>query len=260
MAKEKFDFVQPFKDIPAFFKGFPKNIVHFWKDPVTSSTEVATRKREILPFLYLSVCLFAIMIIPIIFLPDISFILAIPALCIAYCAFLLFVAKKAAQKFADIECSNCKERIAFDNNVKIKVIDRKFSIKKDSKTIEKNGVPYQATISVKGEETITAEISCKCQKCGSEKTFTHKFVSLRCNKTGVKVPYVQSGALLIQYESDVNNAYPSAFENLGEIRPVSGELVVGGKSSSSQSVGNDVSVTFYRSPEALVKGYFGNDL
>lgn len=260
MAKEKFDFVQPFKDIPAFFKGFPKNLVHFFKDPINSSVEVAERKKEILPFLYLCVCLLIVMCIPIIFLPNISIILAIPILGILYCAFLLFVLKKAAQKFADIECTNCKERIAFDENVTVKVIKKDFSIKKESKTIEKNGVPYQATISAKGEEKITIEVGCKCQKCGTEKTFTHTFVSLRCNKTAVKIPYVQSGAMLVQFETDLNNAYSAGMDDLGEIRPQNGEVIVGGKSASSKTVGNDVSVTFHRSPEALVEGYFGNDL
>ena len=38
--KQKFDFIQPIKDIPNVFKGFPKNIVHIIKDPVKSSAEV----------------------------------------------------------------------------------------------------------------------------------------------------------------------------------------------------------------------------
>ena len=40
MAKEKFDFIQPIKDIPKSLKGFPKNLIHIWKDPVESSEQV----------------------------------------------------------------------------------------------------------------------------------------------------------------------------------------------------------------------------
>ena len=263
MAKEKFDFIQPLKDIPSAFKGFPKNLVRLWKEPVNSSDEVKTRKKELFPLLYafaiLTIVIVLLSIIP--FLSFLSAVACIPALGVAYCIFLLVVCNAAAKKFADIECDNCKHRIAFDENVTIKVIDKNFTVKKESKTIEKDGIPVQATISAKGEETITVEVGCKCQECGTEKTFTHKFVSMRCNKTAVKIPYTQSGAMLVMFESDLNNAYNSgAMETLGHIRPQSGEVIVGGKSASSKEVGNGVNVTLNRSPEALVEGYFGNDL
>lgn len=53
MAKEKFDFIQPIKDIPKSLKGFPKNLIHIWKDPVNNSEEVkARKKRNILASLF----------------------------------------------------------------------------------------------------------------------------------------------------------------------------------------------------------------
>lgn len=247
MAKEKFDFIQPIKDIPKSLKGFPKNLIHIWKDPVNNSEEVKARKKEIFPLLYLFVGIFLIMAIVSAIFPDAQDVLMIvcmiPGFGAVACGFLLMVLKKAAQKFADLECTNCKKRIAFDENVQIKVLKKTFTVSKSDKTFEKDGVPVESTISANGKEHITVEITCKCQECGTEKTFTHEFVSVECEKSAVKVPYVQSGAMLVQFEQDVRNEGAEGFE---------------GKSIGTTA--NGVHIKYIRTPESLVKGYFGNEI
>jgi hypothetical protein len=262
--KEKFDFIQPFKDLPQALKGFPKNLIHAWKDPVNNSEEVKERRKEIYPLLYLFVIVFLLLAILGAVITDLSDIMMIiglvPGFGAAACVFLLFVLKKAAQKFADLECDNCKKRIDFDENVRIKVIDKKFSISKEDKTIKKNDIPVESTIKVIGKERVTIEITCKCQACGTEKTFTHEFVSMECNKTAVRIPYVQSGAMLVQFEADVRAAYNSGACNVDEIHPTNAEISAGGKTGSSITTENGVNITYKRSPASLVKGYFGNEL
>jgi len=248
MAKEKFDFIQPLKDIPNALKGFPKNIVHMVKDPVENSEEVKARKKEIFPYLYLCLILFLVLVILSVVIPDASTVLTtvamVPGLAAVGCGFLLVVLKKAAEKYADLECGNCKKRIAFDDNVQIKVLDRKFTVTKSDKTInDKNNIPVQSTISAMGKETVTLEITCQCQECGTKKTFTHSFVTVECEKSAVKVPYVQSGALLVQYEHDVRNEGAEGFE---------------GKAAGTTDRG--VLIKYIRTPETLVKGYFGNEI
>lgn len=54
MAKEKFDFVQPIKDIPLAL-GELKNFKHIIKDPVNTAKEADERKRKIYPLIYLCV-------------------------------------------------------------------------------------------------------------------------------------------------------------------------------------------------------------
>ena len=247
MAKEKFDFIQPIKDIPKSLKGFPKNLIHIWKDPVNNSEEVKARKKEIFPLLYLFVGLFLIMAIVSAIFPDAQDVLMIvcmiPGFGAVACGFLLMVLKKAAPKFADLECTNCKKRIAFDENVQIKVLKKTFTVTKSDKTIKKNDIPVESTISANGKEHITVEITCKCQECGTEKTFTHEFVSVECEKSAVKVPYVQSGAMLVQFEQDVRNEGAEGFE---------------GKSIGTTA--NGVHIKYIRTPESLVKGYFGNEI
>ncbi|MBE6778978.1 MAG: hypothetical protein E7541_06295 [Ruminococcaceae bacterium] len=259
--KEKFDFVQPFKDIPGAFKGFPMNLVRMAKDPVKSSAEVKERKKAVMPWMYLFSMLTIVFVVLAALVDALSFLPIISVLGIAYCGFMLWVLKMAARKYGDIECDACKTLITFGDNVKYEVTNKRFEIKREEKKIEKNGIPVEATIKAMGIEHITVAVACKCQACGAEKSFNHDFVSIRCNKIGVKVPYVQSGALLIQYESDVNDAYNSGvIHELGEVRPKSGELQVGGKSASSVTVGNAVEVTLHRSAGSLVEGYFGNEL
>lgn len=247
MAKEKFDFVQPFKDIPKSLKGFPKNMIRIWKEPVTSSAEVEVRKKEIFPLLYLFVGTFLLMTIlsaVISAAQDVLMIVGmIPGVGAVICGFLLFVLKKAKEKFTDIECNNCKKRIAYDDNVQIKVLSKRFVISKSDKTIEKDGVPYQSTIKASGKEYTQLEITCKCQECGTEKTFTHEFVTAECHKSAAKVPYVSSGAMLIQFEQDVRNECTEGFD---------------GKEKGKTARGVDI--TYNRTPESLVIGYFGNEI
>ncbi len=254
MAKEKFDFIQPIKDIPKSLKGFPKNLIHIWKDPVKNSDEVKARKKEIFPLLYLFVGIFLIMAIISAIFPDAQNILMIvcmiPGFGAVACGFLLVVLKKAAEKFADLECTNCKKRIAFDENVQIKVIKKNFTVTKSDKTIKKNDIPVESTISAKGKETTTVEITCKCQECGTEKTFTHDFVTAEWEKSLVKVPYVQSGALLVQIEAEVRRRGEEGFEGLEPRRPSAGLHVASG----------DLEITYLQKPETLVKGYFGDEI
>lgn len=264
MAKEKFDFIQPIKDIPKSLKGFPKNLIRIWKDPVNDSDEVKARKKEVFPLLYLFVCLFLLMAILSTAIPSLKSILMIVGVVSGFgaaaCVFLLVVLKKAAEKFADLECTNCKKRIAFDENVQINVVNKTFNVTKEENVIKKNDIPVEATISVAGKEQVTIEITCKCQECGTEKTFRHDFVTMECNKTAVKIPYVQSGAISLQFEADVRNAYNNGYCNVDEVNPTKVEVSAAGRSASSRVTDNGVNITYKRSPESLVKGYFGNEL
>ena len=247
MAKEKFDFIQPIKDIPKSLKGFPKNLIHIWKDPVKNSDEVKTRKKEIFPLLYLFVALFLVFAILGGLIQAISGVMMIigiiPGFGAVACGFLLVVLKKAAEKFADLECTNCKKRIAYDGNVQIKVLKKIFIVNKDDRTFERDGVPHHSTIKAIGKEYTTLEITCKCQECGTEKTFTHEFVTVECEKSASNVPYIQSGAMLVQFEQDVRDEGAEGFE---------------GKMSGTTA--NGVNIKYIKTPESLVIGYFGDEI
>lgn len=247
MAKEKFNFIQPIKDIPKSLKGFPKNLIHIWKDPVNTSDEIETRKKEIFPLLYLFVGVFLLMAVLSAVIPatkDIFMVVCIiPGFGTLACVFALKVLKKAKQKFADLECTNCKKRIAYDDNVQIKVINKTFTVTKEDRTIKENNIPVKSTIKAMGKERVTLQITCKCQECGTEKTFTHEFVTVECEKGAAQVPYVSSGAMLVQFEQDVRNEGAEGF-----------------KGKTYGTTANGVHIKYIKTPETLVRGYFGNEI
>ncbi len=257
MAKAKFDFMQPIKDIPKTLKGFPKNLVHIVKDPVTNSDEIADRKEEIFPYMYLFGALtlvFFILYVAIPAIQDVMMIVAmIPAFGVIGCVFLLNVLKKAAKKFSDLECSKCKARIQYDSNVQIKVLKKTFSVTREKKVmsgydpVDKNTPEYilkrtPMYLYVKGKETATVEVTCKCQECGTEKTFTEEFVTVECQKFANNVMAIDIDLVMANFEKDVRAEAEEGFE---------------GKSGTTA---REVEIKYNRSLNTLVCGYFGNEI
>lgn len=249
MAEKKFNFIEPFKDIPKAIMGFPKNFIHCWKDPVKNSEEVVKRRKEIMPLLYLFLIDFILFLILYVLIPPIQTVFmilyVIGAVGALACGFMFLILKKAAEKFADIECNNCKTMIEYNDDVKIEEISKKFTITTKDKTInDKNGVPVQATVTAIGKEHTVFEITCRCQECGEVKTFRHEFVTTECEKGAVRVPYVSSGALLVQFQQEVRDAYNANF----------------GGATTKGTLSNGVELKYKRTPQDLVKGYFGNEI
>lgn len=252
--KQKFDFIQPIKDIPNVFKGFPKNIVHIIKDPVKSSAEVEPRRKEIYPFLYIFGFLTLIMVILMAIFSDAQDIFMtigmVFGLGVAGCAFLLLVLKKAAEKFGDIECGECGKRITYGPNVQYRVIDNKYTVTTKTHKIEKDGIPTGATITVSGKEKIIVEVHCKCQECGTEKTFTHEFVSAEIEKSAVKVPWRQNPSTGHLIHEEMLAGFKNDLDELGKQDGLICEM----------SLPKDVKVKYSRLPGGLVAGYFGDEI
>lgn len=245
MAKEKFNFIQPFKDIPKTLKGFPKNLVHIWKDPVQNSEEIVQRKKEIFAYLYLFAGLFLLIaILSAVIQPaqDVLVIIAIiPGLGVAAGVFLLTVLKKAQQKFADLECTNCKTRIKYDSNVQITAVNKQFVVSKEKQPMSSQNTNAMY-VKITGKEFTKARITCKCQACGTEKTFEHDFVTAECEKFENKIHPINADQYLMQYEADVRAEGAEGFE---------------GKSGTTA---RGVKINYSRKLHSLVVGYFGNEI
>ena len=251
MAKEKFDFIQPIKDIPRTLKGFPKNIVRIVKDPVKNNDQIAERRRDIYPYLYLFGALFLIMVIVSVVVPSLQSLLIVvcmvPGFGVLGCVFLLNVLKKAAEKFADLECPNCKAQIQYSSDVIINVLKKDFVVTKKKDYMSSVDRQHVTALSpmycdVNGKETTTAEITCKCQECGTTKSFTHSFVTAECNVHKTNIAAGQMDVILMQIEKDVREEGAEGFE---------------GKTSPTD---RGVSIKYNRQIGAQVVGYFGNTI
>lgn len=257
MAKEKFNFIQPLKDIPQALKGFPKNLVHIWKDPVQNSEEIKVRRGEILAYLYLFVGLFLLFAALSAFIQpaqDILMIVAIiPGFGIAAAVFLLLVLKKAQQKFADLECTNCKARIKYDKTVQITPLSRQFTVSREKQVMSGHKPVTKDTpvvvlertpmyVKVTGKEFTKVSITCKCQACGTEKTFEHEFVTAECERFENRIMAVNADTYVLKFEEDVRAEGNEGFD---------------GKSGTTA---RGVKINYHRSLDSLVAGYFGNEI
>lgn len=251
-AKEKFDFIQPIKDIPKTLKGFPKNIKSIIKDPVKNFDQIKERRRAIYPYIYLMGALLVVFLILGVAIQSIEGLMTtlamVPGLCIVGCVFLLVVLKKAEQKFTDLECPSCKAQIEYSPNVQIKVLKKDFFVSKKKDYM--SGVDRQHATrfspmycEVTGKETTHAEITCKCQKCGTEKTFSHSFVTVECNWHEKDIAAEQIDVVLMNMERAVREEGAEGFEDKGLGKTARG-----------------VNIKYNRSISTLVCGYFGNEI
>lgn len=253
MAKEKFDFIQPFKDIPRALKGFPKNIIGSLKEPVKNNAQVKERRRDLYPFMYLLGILLVVLLVLSVILSDLQMIFTtvamVPGLLLAGCFFLLLVLKKAEEKFTDLECPNCKAQIKHSSDVQIKVLKKDFIVtgKKDyMSSVNRNNLDPLGRdpmyCELKGKETTTVEITCKCQECGTEKTFTHAFVTVECVNFANNIMAKDMGVKYAEMEKAIREEGAEGFD---------------GKSGTTD---RGVEIKYNRSISMLVFGYFGNEI
>ncbi len=215
--KKKGNFFEPFKEIPATLKTFPKGLIKLWKEPVKNSEEVAKRKKDLTPWMYFFCSLIAIgflwVIIQVItgvgFFETIGNIFYIPGFVGAvYCGFLFLVAKKAAKKFADIECDNCKTRMPHSAMTDYKVLNTTYTVKKQKKARDKGGM----NVIVTGTERVKVEINCICPKCGTLKTFVQEFRTAVCERRELGVSALNADLIMANFEKDVREEQKNRFD------------------------------------------------
>lgn len=189
MAKEKFDFIQPIKDIPKTLKGFPKNLVRIWKEPVTNAAQVAERKKEIFPYIYLFAGLFLVLLILSVAIPAVTSVMTviamIPGFGLVVCIFLLFVLSKAKAKFAALTCDGCgtmldiKTEEEFGKYVSYDIVSdtTKFNLSHPSSN---NGIV--SSVRATGEGNAVVLVSFVCPHCGQTKTFKYSITPFKCQR------------------------------------------------------------------------------
>ncbi len=208
--KQKSNFFEPFKEIPAALKTFPKGLIRLWKEPTPDSVSVEKRRKDIMPWLYFFATFAVIMLVLGLIIKAISSVTnvfwMIGALGVVYCAFLLFINKKAAQKFRDIECDNCKVRMPYGSHVTFEELGTSYVVQKSQKEA-KQGYGCKVT----GTERVKVKVTCICPECGTKNEFVQEFRTAVCEKFEI-VPGARVAETLAQFERDIREEQKNRFD------------------------------------------------
>lgn len=170
-----------------------KHIKHLVKDPINTIAEANARKKEILPWFIGSVSVAVGTAVLDNFL-ETGFLMVftlIGVFATMFFGFLLWVIKKAKQRFEALTCDECntlaeiKTPEAFAEYVSYTVGDYQASYHGISHPASNNGVV--AKIEAKGSASVCVPIDLKCPHCGNVKALHYHITPFKCSYTQEKV-------------------------------------------------------------------------
>ena len=181
---------------------------HLVKDPINTIAEANERKKEIMPWFYGSI---ALAVIPSIlggaidFLNFLTIFGAIGFIATIFFGFLLFVIKKAKDKFKALTCNKC--------NTLAEIKTYEDFTKYVSYTVGKNeavfkGVSHPGTsdgiiseVSARASATVVVEIDLTCPHCGNVKKLKYTVVPFKCSLSEKKVPVRDVEMVKMRFET-----------------------------------------------------------
>ena len=167
---------------------------HLVKDPINTIAEADTRKKEIMPWLYGSI---ALAVVPSVLggaisaLGFLTIFGIIGIFAVMFFGFLLFVIKKAKEKFQALTCNKCnvmaeiKTPEEFAKYVSYTVGENKAVYNGVSHPASQDGVVSE--ISAKASATVVVEIDLTCPHCGNVKKLKYTVVPFKCSESEKKV-------------------------------------------------------------------------
>ena len=170
-----------------------KHLKHMWKDPINTIDEANARKKEILPWLFGSIGA-AILFCGLSNIDPLGFLMIFGIVAIVgVMAFglMLFVIKKAKEKFAALTCNKC--------NVMAEIKTPEDFAKYVSYTVgtheaEYHGISHPASnngviskVEAKGSATVVVSIDLKCPHCGEVKRLNYTITPFKCSAIEEKV-------------------------------------------------------------------------
>ncbi len=167
---------------------------HLWKDPITTVAEANARKKETIPCLFGSIGLAVVSMILSFLIPALSFLAVFGIIgmlgAIAFC-FILFVIKKAKEKFKALTCDKCNTMAElktfedFAKHVSYTVGKNEAFFAGVSHPSSNNGVVDY--IDAEGRAAVVVAIDLKCPHCGNVKKLEYHIVPFKCTATQRKV-------------------------------------------------------------------------
>ena len=200
---------------------------HLVKDPINTIDEADARKKEIMPWLYGSIALAVVASVlggAVSALAFLTIFGLIGIFATMFFAFLLFVIKKAKEKFKVLTCNQC--------NVMAEIKTAEQMSKYVSYAIGKNVAVYNGVrhpssnngvvseITASASATVHVAIDLKCPHCGNVKKLNYTIVPFKCSAKEKKVPVRDVELVKTRLENAVKSvvdAYnnPEQHENIG---------------------------------------------
>ena len=170
-----------------------KHLKHMWKDPINTIDEANARKKEVLPWLFASigVAVLGAGLSNINGLDFLMFVGIIGIFGVMVFGFLLFVIRKAKQRFEALTCSHCGQMATFETAEKYAA---HVSYTFDGDVAEYRGISHPSStdgvvskIEAKATAKATATIKMKCPVCGETKLLYYHLTPFKCSATDQKV-------------------------------------------------------------------------
>ena len=169
------------------------HLKHMWKDPINTIDEAKARKKEIMPWLYGAIGL-AVLGAGLSNIDGLGFFMIfglVGIFGVMILGFLLFIIKKAMQKFQALTCSKCnvmaeiKTAEDFDKYVSYTIGAHNAEYLGISHPSSNNGVVSK--VEAKGSATVSVSIELKCPHCGEVKHLVYKVTPFKCSAVEEKV-------------------------------------------------------------------------
>lgn len=196
----------------------PKNFIakmkYFLIEPVKNSKEADARKKEIMPFFFISLGATVLFIILGSIIKPIAMIFNVIGYIGMFFVFVfgwcLYKAISLKKKFKDLECSKCGTVIKYSPDFTITEKNKSFSISDKKTENSKAGLDLE----VSGHEATNVEIIAKCQECGTEKTVTKLFTTLSCTMVRRGVSALSADMVIMEMRKVMQQAYDNGMENV----------------------------------------------
>ena len=172
-------------------KNLIPHLKHMWKDPINTIEEADARKKEIMPWLYGSIGVAVLgcglsSLLGFLMIFGLIGIVGVMAF-----GFMLFVIKKAKEKFAALTCVKCNNMAKFSTpeeyaaHVKCGLVTHEATYHGISHPASNNGVVSE--IRAKGSASAVVSIDLKCPHCGNVKKLEYALVPFKCSYVEKKV-------------------------------------------------------------------------
>ncbi|MBQ9769370.1 MAG: hypothetical protein IJW27_04120 [Clostridia bacterium] len=249
-------------------------IKHLMKDPINTIAEADARKKEIMPWLYGSI---ALAVVPSVLggvIDALSFLTIfgmIGILATMFFGFLLFVIKKAKEKFKALTCNKCNKMAEIKTPEEFaKYIS--YTVGKNEAVF--NGVSHPAsnngvvdTVTATASASVNVVIELKCPHCGEVKKLNYAISPFKCTAKQTKVAvrdveFVKANlenkvrAVVADYNSDRRENIPYSIHSAKNPLFEQRTTFKGANSAGAHPDYNGVTIDKYIDPEEVVEQFF----